>query len=79
MLSGLTAAEQALFAAGLEDFAETDNIAAGFGTAHEAAIAAHQSGGNNKYQAWEANKVIDNYSQLSQSQHQDLLNFLRSL
>jgi hypothetical protein len=40
-LSGLSPAEQALFAAGLEDF--------------------------------------DNYFQLSQSQHQDLLNFPRSL
>jgi CxxC motif-containing protein (DUF1111 family) len=43
------------------------------------AIAAHKSGGNGKYQASEANQVVDNYYQLSQSQQQDLLNFLRSL
>jgi hypothetical protein len=39
----------------------------------------HRSGGNNKHQPSEANNVIDNYFQLSQSQQQDLLNFLRSL
>ena len=44
-----------------------------------AAIAAHKSGGNNRYQPSEANNVIDNYFQLSPSQQQDLLNFLRSL
>jgi len=43
------------------------------------AIAAHKSGGNNKYQASEANRVVDNYFQLNQSQQQDVLNFLRSL
>lgn len=44
-----------------------------------AAIAAHKSAGNSKYPASEANQVVDNYFQLSQSQQQDLLNFLRSL
>ena len=43
------------------------------------AIAAHKSAGNNKYHGSEANQVVDNYFQLSQSQQQDLLNFLRSL
>ena len=43
------------------------------------AIAAHKSGGNSKYQASEANQVVDNFFQLNQSQQQDLLNFLRSL
>jgi len=43
------------------------------------AIAAHKSAGNNKYQASEANQVIDNFFQLNQSQQQDVLNFLRSL
>jgi len=43
------------------------------------AIAAHKSAGNNKYQASEANQVVDNFFQLNQSQQQDVLNFLRSL
>jgi CxxC motif-containing protein (DUF1111 family) len=44
-----------------------------------AAIAAHKSGGSNRYPPSEANNVVDNYFQLSQSQQQDVLNFLRSL
>ena len=37
----------------------------------EAAIAAHKSGGNNKYQPSEADNVIDNYFQRSQWQEQE--------
>jgi CxxC motif-containing protein (DUF1111 family) len=44
-----------------------------------AAIQAHKSPASNKYQASEANGVVDNYNQLSPAQQQDLLNFLRSL
>lgn len=44
-----------------------------------AAITAHKSGGNNNYPASEANQVIDKHVNLSQSQQQDVLNFLRSL
>jgi CxxC motif-containing protein (DUF1111 family) len=44
-----------------------------------AAIQAHKSAAGNKYQASEANGVVDNYNQLSPAQQQDLLNFLRSL
>jgi CxxC motif-containing protein (DUF1111 family) len=43
------------------------------------AILAHQSGRGRKYGPSEANKVIDRYNELSDSQQQDLLNFLRSL
>jgi len=45
----------------------------------ETAIKAHQSAGNTKYGPSEANRVIDNYNRLSDSDQQDLLNFLRSL
>ena len=43
------------------------------------AIRAHKSAGNNRFQASEANAVIDKFNQLSEPQKQDLLNFLRSL
>ena len=43
------------------------------------AIKAHRSDGNTKFGPSEANKVIDNYNRLSDSDKQDLLNFLRSL
>jgi CxxC motif-containing protein (DUF1111 family) len=43
------------------------------------AIRAHKSAGNNRFQASEANAVIDKFNQLSETQKQDLLNFLRSL
>ena len=43
------------------------------------AIRAHKSAGNNRWQASEANAVIDKFNQLSEAQKQDLLNFLRSL
>ena len=45
----------------------------------ETAIKAHQSGGNQRFGPSEANRVIDNYNRLSDSDQQDLLNFLRSL
>jgi hypothetical protein len=44
-----------------------------------AAIQAHKSAANSRSQASEANAVVDNFNQLSQTQQQDLLNFLRSL
>jgi CxxC motif-containing protein (DUF1111 family) len=43
------------------------------------AIQAHKSAGNAQFRASEANAVINNFSQLNESQTQDLLNFLRSL
>jgi len=43
------------------------------------AIRAHKSAGNNRFQASEANAVIDKFNQLNEAQKQDLLNFLRSL
>ena len=43
------------------------------------ALLAHQSAGNSRYGTSEASRVIDNYSALSASDKQDLLNFLRSL
>ncbi|MHB8623979.1 MAG: di-heme oxidoredictase family protein [Sulfuricaulis sp.] len=43
------------------------------------AIQAHSSGGNSKYPSSEANSVISNFNELSSSNQQDLLNFLRSL
>jgi CxxC motif-containing protein (DUF1111 family) len=43
------------------------------------AIRAHKSAGNNRFQASEANAVIDKFNQLSEAQKQDLVNFLRSL
>src|SRR5262249_18478727 len=43
------------------------------------AIQAHRSAGNNKFGPSEANAVVNNFSQLSEQQKQDLLNFLRSL
>jgi CxxC motif-containing protein (DUF1111 family) len=43
------------------------------------AILAHRSAGNTQYKASEANGVVYKYNQLSDSQQQDLLNFLRSL
>lgn len=43
------------------------------------AILAHKSSGNTSYKASEANGVVYKYNQLSDSQQQDLLNFLRSL
>ena len=45
----------------------------------ETAIKVHQSAGNTKFGPSEANRVIDNYNRLSDSDQQDLLNFLRSL
>jgi CxxC motif-containing protein (DUF1111 family) len=45
----------------------------------ETAIKAHQSAGNTKFGPSEANRVIDNYNRLSDSDQQDLLNFLRAL
>ena len=43
------------------------------------AIQAHKSSGNQTYPSSEANGVVNNYNALSDSQQQDLLNFLRSL
>ena len=43
------------------------------------AIRAHKSAGNSRFQASEANAVIDKFNQLNEVQKQDLLNFLRSL
>jgi CxxC motif-containing protein (DUF1111 family) len=43
------------------------------------AIQAHKSGPSPRYQASEANAVINNFNYLSEWQKQDLLNFLRSL
>ena len=43
------------------------------------AILAHQSPANAKFQASEANGVINRYRGLGETQKQDLLNFLRSL
>jgi CxxC motif-containing protein (DUF1111 family) len=45
----------------------------------EEAIGAHASGGNSRFGPSEANAVINNYNRLSNSDQQDLLNFLRSL
>ena len=44
-----------------------------------AAIQAHKSAGNSRYQASEANAVVDNFFQMTEGQKQDVLNFLRSL
>ena len=43
------------------------------------AILAHQSAAAGRFQASEANRVIDRYKGLGETQKQDLLNFLRSL
>jgi CxxC motif-containing protein (DUF1111 family) len=43
------------------------------------AIQAHKSAGNSRFGPSEANKVIDNFNDLSEEEKQDLLNFLRSL
>ena len=43
------------------------------------AIEAHKSPASTKYQASEANAVVDNFNNLREGQKQDLLNFLRSL
>ena len=43
------------------------------------AIQSHASGGNRTYPSSEANGVVNGYNHLSQSDQQDLLNFLRSL
>ena len=43
------------------------------------AIEAHKSPASTKYQASEANAVVDNFKNLREGQKQDLLNFLRSL
>ena len=43
------------------------------------AIQAHASAGNSKFGPSEANRVIDNFNNLRESDKQDLLNFLRSL
>jgi CxxC motif-containing protein (DUF1111 family) len=43
------------------------------------AILAHRSAGNTRYKASEANGAVYKFNQLSDSQQQDLLNFLRSL
>jgi len=45
----------------------------------DTAIKTHRSDGNLRFGPSEANKVIDNYNRLSESDQQDLLNFLRSL
>jgi CxxC motif-containing protein (DUF1111 family) len=42
-------------------------------------VAAHASQGNNQFQGSEANAVIRNYNQLSTSDQQALINFLRTL
>ncbi len=44
-----------------------------------AAIRAHKSAGNNRWQPSEAIAVIDKFNQLNELQKQDLVNFLRSL
>ena len=43
------------------------------------AILAHQSPASSRFQASEANRVIDHYRGLDEEQKQDFLNFLRSL
>ena len=43
------------------------------------AIRAHRSAGNSKFGPSEANAVIEKFNTLSESEKQDLLNFLRSL
>jgi CxxC motif-containing protein (DUF1111 family) len=43
------------------------------------AIQAHRSAGNSTFGPSEANRVIDNFNNLSEDNKQDLLNFLRSL
>jgi CxxC motif-containing protein (DUF1111 family) len=43
------------------------------------AIGYHSSSGNRTYSSSEANAVVNNYTHLSSSDQQDLLNFLRSL
>jgi CxxC motif-containing protein (DUF1111 family) len=43
------------------------------------AILAHRSGGNSRFPASEANQVIGRFLNLSESEKQDLFNFLRSL
>jgi CxxC motif-containing protein (DUF1111 family) len=43
------------------------------------AIQSHASSGNRSYPSSEANAVVSNYNHLSNSDQQDLLNFLRSL
>lgn len=43
------------------------------------AILAHKSSGNQTYPSSEASSVVNSYNALSDSQQQDLLNFLRSL
>ena len=43
------------------------------------AIQAHGSNGNRTYPNSEANGTVNGYNRLSQSDQQDLLNFLRSL
>jgi CxxC motif-containing protein (DUF1111 family) len=45
----------------------------------KAAIVAHRSNASSRFPASEANRVIDRYQALGESQKQDLLNFLRSL
>ena len=43
------------------------------------AIRAHASGGDKRFSPSEANKVIDLFSALKESEKQDILNFLRGL
>jgi CxxC motif-containing protein (DUF1111 family) len=43
------------------------------------AITAHHSNGNSRFKASEANRVVERFHNLAESQKQDLLNFLRSL
>lgn len=43
------------------------------------AIQDHKSGGNRQFGPSEANKVVDRFNRLRESQKQDVLNFLRSL
>ncbi|MGH7302832.1 MAG: di-heme oxidoredictase family protein [Candidatus Rokuibacteriota bacterium] len=45
----------------------------------DVAIKAHRSEGNQRFGPSEANRVIDTYNRLRESDQQDLLNFLRSL
>ena len=45
----------------------------------DVAIKVHRSDGNQKFGPSEANRVIDNYNRLRESDQQDMLNFLRSL
>jgi CxxC motif-containing protein (DUF1111 family) len=43
------------------------------------AIQAHKSAGNRRFGPSEANDVVDHFNALSETEKQDLLNYLRSL